>query len=109
VILEPAQGAGLPAPDVTVRLGAENVTLAPAGTQEPNTGHLHLFVNHDLTPEGEPIPMGEGIVHLGQAQTEHTLEGLGPGEYTVIAVVGDWAHVRIAGAVTDTVRFSIED
>lgn len=107
VIVEPAHDAHLPVPDVLVRLAAEHITLAPAGTQEPNTGHLHLFINRDLTPPGEPIPQGEGIVHLGKAQTEHALLGLAPGDYTVIAVIGDWAHVRIADAVTDTVRFTV--
>jgi hypothetical protein len=107
VILEPTVDSIVPGPDVTIELTAEHVTLAPAGTQEPNTGHLHLFINHDLSPEGEPIPQGEGIVHLGKAQTEYTFEGVEPGDYTVIAVLGDWAHVRIPGSVTDTVRFSV--
>jgi hypothetical protein len=108
VIVAPVVGASLSVADVTIELAAEHLTLAPAGTQEPNTGHLHLFINHDLTPEGEPIPQGEGIVHLGKAQTEHALEGLEPGDYTVIAVLGDWAHVRIPGAITDTVRFTVQ-
>lgn len=108
VISEPEEGAHVPGPDVTVRLAAEHFTLAPAGTQEPNTGHLHLFLNRDLSPEGEMVPQGEdGIVHLGKAQTEHVFEGLEPGEYTLIAVVGDWAHVRIPGSATDTVRFMV--
>ena len=108
VIAEPTEGAHVPAPNVTVRLAAEHVTLAPAGTQEPNTGHLHLFLNRDLSPEGEMVPQGEdGIVHLGKAQTEHVFEGLAPGDYTLIAVVGDWAHVRIPGSATDTVHFMV--
>lgn len=105
VIVAPADGAMLTGPDVTIELAAENITLAPAGTMEPGTGHLHLFVNHELTPEGEVIPTEEGIVHLGKAQTEHVLQGLTPGNYTVIAVLADGAHERLAGAATDTVRF----
>ena len=107
VVVAPADGAMLTGPDVTVELAAERVTLAPAGTMEPGTGHLHLFINHDLTPEGEVIPTEEGIVHLGKAQTEHVLQGLQPGNYTVIAVLADGAHVRLAGAATDTVRFMV--
>lgn len=107
VIVAPADGAMLTGPDITVDLAAENIQLAPAGTMEPNTGHLHLFLNHDLTPEGEVIPTGEGIVHLGQAQTEHVFQGLQPGDYTLIAVLADGAHVRLSGAATDTVRFMV--
>jgi hypothetical protein len=107
VIVAPADGAMLTGPDVTVELAAEHITLAPAGTMEPNTGHLHLFLNHDLTPEGEVVPTGEGIVHLGQAQTTHVFQGLQPGDYTVIAVLADGAHVRLSGAATDTVRFMV--
>jgi len=107
VIVAPADGAMLTGPDITVDLAAENIQLAPAGTMEPNTGHLHLFLNHDLTPEGEVIPTGEGIVHLGQAQTGHVFQGLQPGDYTLIAVLADGAHVRLSGAATDTVRFMV--
>ena len=107
-IVRPADGASLEGPDVQIELAVQYVSLAPAGTDEPNTGHLHLFFNRDLTPEGEVIPVGEGIVHLGQAQSEYMMEGLEPGEHVVIAVLGDWAHVRIPGAATDTVRVTVQ-
>ena len=107
VILTPAEGDTLAGPDVLVQLAAEGIELQPAGTDLPNTGHLHLYINHDLTPEGEPIPSEAGIVHLGKAQTEHLLTGLTPGDYTVIAVIGDHLHVRIPGVATDTVRITV--
>lgn len=107
LIVAPADGDTLAGPDVQVDLAVENITLAAAGMNEPGTGHLHLFVNHDLTPEGEVIPMGDGIVHLGRPQSGHLLEALEPGAYTIIAVLGDWAHVRIPGARTDTVRIVV--
>lgn len=107
VIVAPTEGAMLTGPNVTIELAARHIALAPAGTMEPGTGHLHLFINHDLTPEGEVIPTGEGIVHLGQAQTEYTMEGAAPGNYTVIAVLADGAHVRLPGALTDTVHFMV--
>ena len=107
VILAPADGDTLAGPDVLVRLAAEGIELQPAGTDLPNTGHLHLYINRDLTPEGEPIPSQEGIVHLGKAQTEYLLAGLAPGAYTVVAVIGDHLHVRIPGVATDTVRITV--
>lgn len=107
VILSPADGASLDGPDVQVDLGVENIALAAAGVDEPGTGHLHLFFNRDLTPVGEVIPAGDGIVHLGRPQSGYLMEGLAPGDYTIIAVLGDWAHVRLADARTDTVRIVV--
>ncbi len=52
-------------------------------------------------PAGTP-----GIVHLGQAQTEYTFSDLPPGEYSLVAVLGDFAHHVIPHAA-DTVRFRV--
>jgi hypothetical protein len=94
-------------PAVTIELAAEHIALRAAGVDEPNSGHLHLFIDREPTPVGAVIPTGPGIVHLGQAQTEYTLEDLEPGEHVVIAVLADFLHVTIPGARTDTVRFTV--
>lgn len=107
VITAPGEGEIVPGPAVTVTLGVENITLRPAGTDEPNTGHLHLFLDRDLTPVGGVIPTEPGIVHLGKAQTEYTFEDLAPGEHVVIAVLGDYLHTFITGSKTDTVRITV--
>ena len=106
-IVAPVTGVTVDGPDVRFQLGVSGISLVPAGVDSANTGHLHLFINHDLTPEGTVIPAGDGIVHLGLAQSEHVLEGLESGEYTVIVVLGDYLHVRIPGSQTDTVRFNV--
>lgn len=106
-ITAPAAGATLPAGSVTVRLSASGVRIVPAGTDEANSGHHHLFINRDPTPVGEPIPTGEGIVHLGAAQTEHALTDLAPGEYTITAVLGDHLHRRIADVEPHTVTITV--
>lgn len=105
-ILEPAQDEELSGP-VRVALAADNVEIAPAGDTRPNSGHHHLFLNAEPVAEGEAIPADvSGIVHLGQAQTEHTFIDLPPGEYTLIAVIGDLAH-RVIPQTPDTVRFRV--
>ena len=105
-IAEPADGAELRG-EVRVVLAAENIEIAPAGDTRPNSGHHHLFLNRETTPLGEPIPAGEpDIIHLGQAQTEHVFRDLPPGEYTLVAVIGDFAH-RVIPQATDTVRFRV--
>ena len=106
-ILEPADGAELVGGEVRVRLGAEHITIVPASDTSPNSGHHHLLLNMGVPVEGEAIPANQaGFVHLGQAQTEYMFEGLAPGDYTLIAVIGDFAH-RVFPQVMDTVRFRV--
>lgn len=107
VILEPTDGAVLTGPDVHVIMTAHGIEIVPAGENRPNSGHLHLFLDRDITPVGEVIPTEEGIVHFGLAQTEHTFEELEPGQHTIVAVLGDWTHVRMP-VVTDTVRVTVQ-
>ena len=106
-IAAPTDGATVGAP-VELTLTVTHLELRPAGTDEPNTGHHHMFINRDIVAEGEIIPAEEGVVHLGAAQTFHVFESLEPGTYTVIAVLGDHQHARIRGATTDTVRFTVD-
>lgn len=107
-IIEPAEGAELDGASVTIVMEAEHIRLAPAGDTTPGTGHLHLFVNQPVSEAGAAIPIGvEGVVHLGQAQASHELTGLAPGEYTVIAVLGDLLHRAIDPQAVDTVRFRV--
>jgi len=108
-IVEPADGVVLAGPDVRVVLEAHGVDIVPAGNQQENSGHHHLFIDADVSPMGEPIPAGHpGVVHLGGGQTEYVIEGLGPGEHRVIAVLGDWAHVPDGTVAADTVTFTVQ-
>ncbi len=107
-IVGPADGATVTGPDVRVVLQAHGVEIVPAGVEQPNSGHHHLFMDVPVTAAGETIPAGPGIVHLGGAQTEYTFEGLDAGEHTLIARLGDWLHVPIESVGADTVRFTVQ-
>ncbi len=108
-IVEPADGAMVAeGSSVTVVLEVSGLTIAPAGTMDPGTGHHHLMVDRILPVGGVPIPTFPGHVHMGQAQTEYELTDLEPGEHMVIAVMGDGAHVPLDPWVVDTVRFVVE-
>ena len=107
-ISQPVDGAAVDGGSVRVVFEVENVAIAPAGTMEPGTGHHHLLVNTDLTPEGQPIPATEGVhVHFGQGQTEYEMTDLAPGDYTIIAVVADGVHIPLQPWVVDTVQFTV--
>lgn len=107
-IVSPTDGATVEGPDVLVTLDVSGLEIVPAGEDRPRSGHHHLLVNIDLPALDQPIPnvAGESI-HMGAAQTEYELTDLSPGEYRVIALVGDFAHVPLSPLVVDTVRFTV--
>lgn len=106
-ILAPT-GAALIGDSVTVRLRAEGIAIVPAtGSRVEGEAHHHLFVDADVTPEGEAIPRGEGIHHLGTGADSLRI-GLAPGTHRLIAVLAWGDHVPVAGAARDTVVLTIE-
>jgi hypothetical protein len=80
---------------LVVRFGLSGMGIAPAGTEAPNTGHHHLFVDAPAL-EGdalnEAIPMDEHHMHFGKGQTETTIT-LSKGQHTLQLVLGDWSHI----------------
>ncbi len=91
-IISPKNGETVTNP-IIVKFGIKGMTLAPAGTQEPNTGHHHLLVDmKTLPPLDQAIPSNENSIHFGKAQTETTLT-LSPGPHTLQLLLGDVNHM----------------
>ena len=80
---------------LVIRFGLSGMGIAPAGTEAPNTGHHHLFIDAPAL-EGdalnEAIPVDEHHVHFGKGQTETTIT-LSKGQHTLQLVLGDWTHI----------------
>jgi hypothetical protein len=76
-----------------VQFGLAGMGVAPAGSQNPNTGHHHLLIDTQLTAEQmkQPIPVDAQHRHFGGGQTEVALT-LPPGPHTLQLVLGDGAH-----------------
>jgi len=91
-IMWPSDGAVIPGGKLWVRMGLQNVGVAPAGTRKEGTGHHHLLVNSELANMEEPIPNNKNHLHFGGGQTEVRLE-LPPGRHTLQMVLGDAEHV----------------
>jgi len=107
-IVTPQNGDTVPAPAVMVRLSAHDFVVVPAGDTTPNSGHFHLFLDRDVSAEGEPIPAESGqIIHLGTGADSLNLEAVTPGAHRLIGVVGDAAHVPVQPWIVDTVRFFV--
>lgn len=91
-IISPSDGEVVQSP-VTVRFGLSGMGVAPAGVDQPGTGHHHLLVDADgLPPLDKPIPSDDTHRHFGGGQTQTTLE-LEPGEHTLQLLLGDVSHV----------------
>ncbi|HKJ02491.1 MAG TPA: DUF4399 domain-containing protein [Longimicrobiales bacterium] len=107
-ILDPAEGAEIQGPSVTVHLAATGIRIVPAGAVEPGTGHHHLYLDTDLGEPGVAIPKVDGaVIHLGTGVSEYTFENVAPGPHRLIAVVADGVHVPLMPWVVDTVNFVV--
>jgi hypothetical protein len=91
--LSPAKGASVASP-VALQLAAYNLTIEPAGEVHPHAGHLHVMVDAPCVEPGQAIPKDDQHVHLGQGQTEASLD-LAPGAHTLCLQAGDGAHTAL--------------
>ena len=89
--ISPADGATVSNP-VRIEFGIEGMNVAPAGVDEPNSGHHHLLIDAELPDFGLPVPASDNYIHFGDGSTstERTLE---PGEHTLQLLLGDHLHI----------------
>jgi hypothetical protein len=90
-LIEPKDGAVVKNP-VTVKFAVEGMKVAPAGTDEPDSGHHHLLIDTKLGDYDAPIPADDQHKHYGKGQTEATIE-LAPGKHTLQDVFADKNHI----------------
>ena len=106
--IEPADGATVPS-TFTVKFGLKGMTIAPAGTDQPNSGHHHLLIDvTDLPDMKLPLPANDHVVHFGKGQIE-TQVTLPPGKHTLQLVFANYLHIPhdppvISKKITVTVK-----
>jgi len=86
-----ANGAEVASP-LLVKFGVEGIAIAPAGTDQPASGHHHLVIDAELPAFDAPVPASSNYVHFGKGQTETTVE-LTPGTHTLQLVFANYLHV----------------
>lgn len=89
-IVSPKQGDTV-STSFTVVFGLDNMDVAPAGDDKPNSGHFHLLINKAELPDLSQA-LGADVMHFGGGQTQTTLT-LEPGQHTLQLVMGDHLHV----------------
>ena len=78
---------------VTIIFGSSNLNIAPAGDNQPNSGHHHLLVDMEELPALDmPLPASDQVIHFGKGQSEATIE-LSPGSHSLQLLLGNYAHV----------------
>lgn len=89
--ITPADGDVVSNP-IAIEFGVEGMTIVPAGTNEPHSGHHHLLINTGLPPMDLPIPADDNHVHFGDGSTTTVIE-LPSGEHTLQMLLGDHLHI----------------
>jgi hypothetical protein len=79
-------------PQVTIRFGLVNMGVAPAGVDNPNTGHHHVLVDAKVPDLNLPIPNDFNHLHFGSGQTEATVT-LPLGRHSLRLLFADENHV----------------
>jgi hypothetical protein len=91
----PADGATVPT-TFTVEMGAEGLTVEPAGDVHTNAGHFHILIDAPFVEPGEVIPKDDTHLHFGQAQSSAELT-LTPGDHVLRLQFADGAHTALEG------------
>jgi peptidoglycan hydrolase-like protein with peptidoglycan-binding domain len=84
-------GQTIPA-KVKIHFGLQNMGVAPAGLDRPNSGHHHLIIDTPTPALNQPIPNDFNHLHFGAGQTETELS-LKPGKHTLQLILGDKDHI----------------
>jgi hypothetical protein len=107
-IMSPAEGSTLKKANVKVVLAsAGGVNIAPVAAAKAGGAHYHIFLDVDPSPDGEPIPQGPGITHMGNGAKEFMIENVAPGSHRIIVILGDNSHVPVRGQKADTTYFQV--
>ncbi len=87
---------------LTLHFGLENMGVAPAGIERPNTGHHHLLIDSDPLPMNQPIPNDPKHLHFGAGQTEATVT-LPLGKHRLQLLFADFRHIPFDPSVQSEV------
>lgn len=93
---------------LVVRFGLSGMGVAPAGTENPKTGHHHLLIDSELADYSLPIPADETHRHFGGGQTEVSID-LPPGDHILQLVLADYRHVpHEPPVVSERIRVTVK-
>ncbi|WP_407334220.1 DUF4399 domain-containing protein [Enterovibrio sp. 27052020O] len=90
--IQPKDGETVPE-TFKVVFGLKGMDIAPAGDNQPNSGHHHLLIDVDsLVDFSLPLPANDNVKHFGGGQTE-TMLTLPKGKHTLQLLLADYLHI----------------
>ncbi|MGB5245530.1 MAG: DUF4399 domain-containing protein [Woeseia sp.] len=102
-----ADGAVVSSP-LQVSFGLDGMTVVPAGTDAPASGHHHLIIDAPLPAFDRPIPADANHVHFGTGATSTTIE-LTPGQHSLQLLLGDYLHIpHQPPVVSEKIQITVE-
>ena len=101
-IVSPANGAAVTNP-FTLKVQATGAQIADWSQHVSGAAHFDAFLDKSPVAEGNVAPSGQGIFHFaGSVQVEAA-----QGRHKITVVLSDNEHVRLKGAPTAEVTFTI--
>ena len=102
-IVSPPQGANVTNP-FSLKVQATGIQIAAASERGSGAAHFHAFLDQQPVAEGQLVPSGPGIFHFTDSVE---LPRVAPGQHKITVVLGDNDHVRLKGAPTAEVTFTV--
>jgi hypothetical protein len=110
--IEPAEGATITGPlengavSVSVKMGAENVAIKPAGALEAGSGHHHVLIGVGAMEAGTVVPKDETHLHFGKAETEATIR-VPIGTHKLTLQLADGIHRSYGDKLASTITVTV--
>lgn len=89
--VSPGDGDTVHSP-LRLEFGAENVSIVPAGSDQPGSGHHHLIIDAPLPALDRPVPSDEHYIHFGNGASGAEIT-LTPGRHELQLLLADHRHV----------------
>ena len=93
---------------IALKFGVEGMTVKPAGTNEPATGHHHIVIDGAPIPDGMPVPADEMHIHYGKGQTEAAIT-LAPGKHKLTMQFANYAHLSYGPKMASTIEITVNE
>lgn len=111
-ITSPANGATLPAGDITIKTAVQNFNIVDKQGQSNVTGegHLHFYMDVNPLPStaGQPaIPADPNAVWAHVSDTTYTFKNVPPGQHTFSVQLANNDHTPVYPIVTDMVTITV--
>jgi Domain of unknown function (DUF4399) len=107
VFFENLEDGAVVSSPVKVVMGAEGITVQPAGEAVEGFGHHHIIINEGPTEYGTVVGADATHIHFGKGQTETELE-LEPGTYTITLQFADGLHRSYGEKVSTTISIEVQ-